>query len=757
MRLRHPVGLSGGKHDVPPENFNLDQMPRSALASGAITGLGLCIRRSTLPSRATTTRDERGIPQITASDIAGLYWGMGYCHAQDRGMQMLIMRILGRGRAAELLDGSDEMVEVDRFFRKHNFGAGLGAEQQLLTADAAEATAAYCEGVNARFAEATPWEFKLVAHRPEPWTVADSLMLARMTGFLTLAQSQGEVERLFVEMVQAGVSDAHLESLFPGSTAGLDRSALSKVQLSERIVPDSVRWAAAGARMMASNNWCVSGERTQSGAAMLANDPHLETNRLPNVWAEQSFRWPGGYALLVTMPGLPAPLVGRNAHIAWGATYTFMDAIDSWIEECRDARFRRGDAWEEFDRRVETIQRKKGEPVVATFWENDHGVVDGNAAIDGFYLTTRWSGARGGAASINGIHEMWTATTVADGMAAFSKVESSFNWIFADAAGDIGYQMSGLMPRRPADWNGFAPRAGWDPAYDWDGFVDPSELPSVQNPPDGVIITANQDLNHLGAASPINMPMGDYRARRIAELLDARADHDVESFRQIQLDVRSIQAVEFMAILAPLLGEGPFCETLRDWNFEYDTASTGAAAFEQFYGALLLEMFGPACGAPVVEHLADATGIFIDFYQNFDRLLVADQSPWLGERTRDDVWSAALARVADAVPIAWGAQNQLTLTNMFFSGKLPRILGFDRGPIAIRGGRATPHQGQIYRAGDRTTSFTPSLRIVADLAAPELHTALCGGPSDRRTSRWYVSGVDDWLAGRLRTRTPPEG
>ncbi|MBW1876000.1 MAG: penicillin acylase family protein, partial [Deltaproteobacteria bacterium] len=138
----------------------------------------------------------------------------------------------------------------------------------------------------------------------------------RMSGFLTLAQSQGEVERLFVEMVQAGIGDAHLEALFPGCTDGLDRAMLEKVELGERMVPEAVKWGIGVPRLMASNNWCVSGSWTASGAAMLSNDPHLETNRLPNVWVEQSFRWPDGYAILMTMPGLPAPLVGRTEHLS---------------------------------------------------------------------------------------------------------------------------------------------------------------------------------------------------------------------------------------------------------------------------------------------------------------------------------------------------------------------------------------------------------------------------------------------------------
>jgi penicillin amidase len=93
---------------------------------------------------------------------------------------------------------------------------------------------------------------------------------------------------------------------------------------------------------------------------------------------------------------------------------------------------------------------------------------------------------------------------------------------------------------------------------------------------------------------------------------------------------------------------------------------------------------------------------------------------------------------------------------MFFGGKLPAFLGFDPGPIPIRGGRATPHQGQIYDSAGRRTSFTPSLRLVADMSTATLHTAICGGPSDRRFSKHYKSGVAGWVAGELKVRTPPD-
>ena len=270
------------------------------------------------------------------------------------------------------------------------------------------------------------------------------------------------------------------------------------------------------------------------------------------------------------------------------------------------------------------------------------------------------------------------------------------------------------------------------------------------------MVTANQDLNHLGRAKPINAPMGDYRARRITELLQSRDDHDVDSFRAIQMDTYSIQAAEFLEILRPLLGAGPVADALRAWDCRYELHSTGPTAFELFYAELLVEMFGPASGAQVIEHLQDATGTFIDFYQNFDRILVAESSPWLGSRTREEVWRAALARVPDVPPDPGANEIDSPSAICSLGGSSLAFLVSIEGPIPIPGGRATPHQGQIYSAAGRLTSFTPSLRFVADMSAPTLHSALCGGPSDRRFSKWYTSGVEGWRAGRLKVRKPPQ-
>lgn len=711
------------------------------------------------PAGLRCVRDGDGVPHIIAPDVNTAVWGMGFCHAVDRPMQMVLMRILGQGRAAECLDGSDEMVEVDTFFRRMNWRGHMAEEVAALSAESRAICDAYCAGVNARLMRKRPFEYALVGHRPEPWTVEHTILLSRMTGYLTLAQSQAEMERLLVEMVQAGVDDARIAALFPPRPAWLDRALLEKVKLVERVVPEALKWLSPAPRMMASNNWAVAAERSASGHALLANDPHLEINRLPNVWVEQVVELPDDTICCFNMAGLPGPVVGRNRHLAWGATYTFMDAVDHWVEDCRDGCHRRGDDWVPFEVRTEVIERRKGAPVTVTFYENGHGVLDGDPHAAGLYLSSAWSTGRSGARSLDALTRMWRARTVDDGMGGVGHIETAWNWVFADSAGRIGYQMSGLMPKRHPEADGAWPMPGWDPAYDWQGFVAPEALPRCVDPEAGYIVTANQDLNHLGVADPINLPMGDYRARRIAERLDAIPKASFDDFDAMHMDAESLQAKAFMDHLRPLLPETAFGRALAGWDLRYDPASVGAVAFEALYRALIEEVFGGGLGGPVVEHLLDATGVFIDFYQNFDRVLLAESSPWFAGRDREAVYRAALERCPETVDGTWGAHNAFTFTNIFFGGKLPGFLGFDRGPYPLRGGRATPHQGQLYRSGDRLTSFAPSMRLMADMGESTLRTALAGGPSDRRFSKWYASGIDDWLAGRyaIRGRISEEG
>jgi penicillin G amidase len=694
------------------------------------------------------SRNKEGVVFIEATGLAELYWGMGYCHAMDRGLQMLLTRILGQGRACECLTDSEEMLGIDRFFRRMNWSGRMNGQFDSLDPETLGLVQNYCAGVNAKFKKKFPWELKLLGVEYEPWRVEDVLLMTRMIGYINLAQSQGDLERLFLEMVQAGVDNARLDSLFPGAMDEVDRDQIERLSLGERIVDDKAAWGVLP-RAMASNNWVVHGSRTVSGKPIMANDPHLEVNRLPSVWCEQVFKTPSLSLVAATMPGIPGPLIGRSRYLAWGATYTFMDAVDSWMEDCRDGGYRRGESFVPFEVRRERIKRKKEEDVEVVFYENQHGVLDGDPAVEGLYLATRWSSSESGALSLIAAKEMWSAQTVQEGMAASGKIETAWNWVFADSHGDIGYQMSGLMPIRPPSWSGFVPAPGWDSEYDWQGFVPVHELPRCINPKEGFIVTANQDLNHFAEVDPINAPMGAYRADRIADRLQAAQKVDVALCMAIQNDVFSLHAEEFLEFINVHLesGESPFA----DWDFTYSAESTQATTFESVYHHLRRSVFGEAgLGSNAVDTLLDETGIFTDFYDHFDRVLLDTESPWWDGLDPQTVIRGAVAKALQESPKTWGEQNSVVMRHILFGGVLPRFAGFDRGPIQLKGGRATPNQGQVFRAGGRETSFAPSIRMVSDLASSSIHTALAGGASDRRFSKWYTSDLKRWLAGEYK-------
>ncbi|HRZ36644.1 MAG TPA: penicillin acylase family protein [Candidatus Paceibacterota bacterium] len=189
---------------------------------------------------STIRRDRHGIPHIEAADEPALFFGQGRAHATDRAMQMLLLRLVGQGRVSEVLDASDDSLRVDRFFRRLNWSGNTRSLVENLSSSERAMLDAYCQGVNHALSRCIPWEFRLLRHRPEPWRPEDTVLLLRMLGYLTLAASQGEIERLFLEMVQTGVTEEKLHELFPGILGGLDLELIKQVKLGERLVPSEL-------------------------------------------------------------------------------------------------------------------------------------------------------------------------------------------------------------------------------------------------------------------------------------------------------------------------------------------------------------------------------------------------------------------------------------------------------------------------------------------------------------------------------------
>lgn len=762
-------------------------------------------------------RDKNGVAHVKAESLADLYWGLGYSHGTDRLLQMCLMRTIGQGRICELLNDDADSLKVDKFFRRMNWSKNITQSLEALNVEDLAVIESYCKGVNNALHKSYPWEFKLVGYHPEPWKPRDCVLMGRMMGYLTLSQSQDDIQRLFIEMVQAGVSKKKLDELFPGILGGFDFDVINKINLEERIVTPQSLWGQAMPRAMASNNWVVSGDRTQSGKPMLANDPHLEGNRLPNIWYEAVLIGGDRYTMGATMPGVPGILSGRNNDVSWGVTYAFVDNLDAWVESCKDGKYLRKtsttveqseaqqieqqkqaidkanenamfefdehgevieeeelsdeqllekaqaepapqvqeQSWHEFELRRETIARKSNPSVVMSYFENEHGTLEGDPNIEGHYLCSRWAGSDSGVKSLAAIINLWSVSSIAHARDRIRQVETGWSFVFADVHGDIGFQMTGLVPIRKSGTSGFVPLAGWDETNNWKGFHSPYVMPNATNPIRGFFVTANHDLNHHGKINPINMCMADYRAQRIEQLLKEHKKIGVSEMRRMHYDVYSVQAELFMGILKPLLPDTTNGNILKEWDLNYSRNSKGAYLFEMVLQCIYHDVFGVnGLGSEVVKHLNKQTGIFVDFFANFDKVLLKEKSLWFGGKSRDEIFKGALERALQLPAKSWGQYNTVILKNIFFDGKLPNICGFDRGPISLIGGRATIHQGQVYKSDGRQTSFMPTIRMITDMSRQEYHTNMLGGPSDRRFSKWYANGVDHWLRGGYKLLTP---
>ncbi len=262
-------------------------------------------------------------------------------------------------------------------------------------------------------------------------------------------------------------------------------------------------------------------------------------------------------------------------------------------------------------------------------------------------------------------------------------------------------------------------------------------------------------MNEYGRVNPINVGMGPYRSDRIGQVLAGKNDWTREEMVRLHYDVYSTQAEAYMKILGPLLSNIETQGILKRWNCEYSANSKGATLFDRFYKELHRQVFGVrGFGEAAFDHIAAHTGMLNDFYINFDRILLSEESCWFGGKKRADVYREAADIALADTPEKWGDHRKVILKNILFDGKLPRFFGFDRGPVTIIGSLATPHQGQIFESAGRITTFAPSFRMITDMATDDIHTNMAGGPSDRRFSKWYCSDLENWKTGAYKKLSP---
>jgi penicillin amidase len=545
------------------------------------------IRLGGLGKPVEVLRDAYGIPHIRAASLEDATYALGFVHAQDRLWQMEMNRRTAAGRLAEVL--GESALEADRFLRTLGVRRAAEANFMRLDKETQSLLEAYAAGVNAFVGSSPvlPIEFWLTRAKFEPWTPVDSLGWIKMMAWDLGGNWRSELLRMRLAKTlplsrineflppypgEAPLEIPDLRKLYNSLEKEAPRTAAA--ELGDRLPPrtsgaqggrdllaGSLSDPESGAAGLGSNNWVVSGARSATGKPLLANDPHLGLTA-PAVWYFAHIVTPGFEAIGATLPGVPAIVLGRNSHFAWGFTNTGPDVQDLYLERLDGAgNYLSPDGPRPFTVYDETIKVKGGKDVQLQVRVSRHGPVISDvsrvaqeAAPRGHVVAMQWTALREDDLTMQAAAKMARARDWQGFVAALRDFHSpQQNVVYADTQGNIGFVAAGRVPiRKPEnDLKGLAPAPGWLAKYDWAGFIPYDELPRAHNPADGAIVTANHRITPRGYGHYItNEWQPPYRANRIGELLGAVPKHSIGSFARIQGDVVSLPVRELLPRLA---------------------------------------------------------------------------------------------------------------------------------------------------------------------------------------------------------------
>jgi len=716
----------------------------------------------------TAARDDAGIAHITTDSWEGALYALGYLHAIDRPTQILFSSAVAAGEASERIANQPELFETDRFFRRAGLHLHLEREIDALDDATLQQLERYCEGVNDGLQDAgRSLPMWITGFQSRPWHPTSVLLIGNMLSFAGLAIAAQENERLLIELIQTGVRDDLLRELMSPYLDGVDFAPIHEVRIEQRLSDEALEMLADLPRLAGSNAWAVGPRRSATGHALLAADPHLEVNRLPAIWYEVALHWGDNqYAMGATLPGCPLMAVGRSADLAWGVTYLHADSSDFFIEDCRKGgtagwQYRRGESWHDFHIREEVIGRKGTHPEILHVFENAQGTLrwDLTDQEPGKYLSAKWVGNEPGfGKSIHSWLGVMHCGSVAEGMDFVREnPHPTLVWVFADRAGHIGRQASGWIPARGGEEIGLAPTPAWNENLHWRGRRSNDVMPSLYDPPEGYLASANEDLDRAGEHFIHSHGLFDYRKQRIAERLHRLNRATVEDMQRLQYDVKSLQAKRLLRKLVWYLPDGPFKQQLAAWDCRYEPESTTATLFQHFYRHVLLEIFGheEGIGWRRMFFLCTRMGYSSMVLAAIDQLLCRENSLWWAKRDKGTMIRLAAERAAAEAVRPWGEVNSFHFANRFFEkSRIGRLLGFHSDVMPLAGCQATPFQGHLLTTATRESTFAPSYHFVTDLGTHEAWTNLPGGASESRFSKWYRNDIARWAGGHYRLLIP---
>ncbi|GAB3049444.1 penicillin acylase family protein [Virgibacillus ainsalahensis] len=717
-----------------------------------------------LKEEVTVITDADGVPHIQAENEHDLYIAQGYVQAQHRMFQMEMSRRQASGTLSEVV--GEASINQDKYFRTLGLRRAAEESYTIYSEEGKQVLQSFADGVNAYIQQAKetnslPVEFTLMGSEPEEWTPIDSLTIGKYMAF----DLGGHWERqAFNYYALNNFNEEKAYELFPDYPQNKP-TILGKEEID---VADSFADAVIPNTFNGSNNWVVSGEKTESGMPLLADDPHLGL-ATPSIWLQMHLEAGDMNVSGVIFAGIPGIILGHNDEIAWGVTNTGPDVQQLYIEQRNPdnpEEFLYEGQWEKAAIIDEPIVVKDGETIDYQVVETRHGPVVSEfsqGSAEERAMSLRWT-ALDPTTELEAILDMNKAGNWQEFEQGLEKfLAPAQNFVFASTDGTIAYKVNGNIPIYENGEDALLPLPGWKEEHEWEGFIPFDELPRVINPEKGFIATANNKI--AGEEYPYhisNIWAQPYRYERIAEVLSSSNDLTVEDMQALQMDRMNLQAREFVPVFANVLEDEDLTSTeeaalslLQDWDFKDDVNDAQPLIFHHWMDEIETILYEDDIPESIMN-------LFGNQGQTTDQLLRkainGEYSIWIEENGGlEEVLQTSLKETLksltqefgeDLTLWQWGDYHKVQFYHPL-SGIHPVLSFFFNNEKALPvGGSSVTPMAASYNSETGEVNHGASWRFVVDAARMEEGHHIVGpGQSGHFRSEWYSNQMDDWVEG----------
>jgi penicillin amidase len=711
--------------------------------------------------------DARSVPHIYAKNKEDLYFSQGYMAAYFRLWQMDFLSYAAAGRLSEIF--TDGFLDYDRNQRRIGMLSSASTTLDSIEKDpeTEKALTAYSKGVNAYIEKLSyknmPFEYKLLDYKPERWTNLKTVLIMKyianmLSGYeedyemsnLMLALGEKRFNQLFPNFplhITPVVTDSS-GAINPGlvytkKPTYLDYSYMS----TNSVIPANTYNPKLG-----SNSWVVSGEKTNTGYPILCNDPHLGFT-LPSIWLEMQLACPGLNVYGVSIPGVPAIIIGFNQDIAWGLT-NGADDVKDWYKLKISADYKKYEfdgKWMDLKQSVEEIKRRGRE----TFFDTVYSTIQGPIVADrsfsaganglvNFALSWELHNASNEFLTFIRLNEAKNYTDYRSAIKYYSC--PSQNFTFACRDNTIAVDHQGKMAIKQPGEGRFL-LDGTQRAYLLAQYIPEDSLPHLIDPACHYVLSANQHPTNSNFSYYYNGYYNEDRAGRIHELLSQDGKFDVTKMEAMQLDNTNYFATEALPELTGLInireisGDAQrLLDSLKKWNAAFDADDELGELFELWWANITTYTWDEFSQFNFHYRVPDGH-VLLDLIRTdpgndyFD-----EQATPQKENARDIVNAAFRQAVVDYMvkkkqgKVRWGDLNKVRLMH----------------PTNIKAFSVTelPMGGHPEAIDALSPTWGPTWRMIVTLGPdPKGYGIYAGGQSGNIGSPHYDDFIKDWQKG----------